>query len=156
MEEEVKRILVATDGSRAAAAAVATALDYAAETHAQVRFVHSASPLAERLEEDFPRDGPPQAAILTRDAILAEAARSAKERGVECEAALIGSNRSTSDLAATIAGMANGMRASMIVVGTRGRGAIAGGILGSVSHNLLRYSNVPVVIVHAREPAAAG
>jgi nucleotide-binding universal stress UspA family protein len=43
----------------------------------------------------------------------------------------------------------------MIVVGSRGLGAVSGGVLGSVSQNVIRLANVPVLVVtEAGRPAA--
>ena len=41
--------------------------------------------------------------------------------------------------------------ANMIVVGTRGRGAIGRALLGSVSTGLLHHAQCPVAVVHSRE-----
>jgi nucleotide-binding universal stress UspA family protein len=43
----------------------------------------------------------------------------------------------------------------LLVMGSRGRGALSASLLGSVSHFALNHSRIPVLIVHADERAAA-
>lgn len=157
--EQKTTILIAIDGSPAARSAVLAAVDLAAALHATPTFLHASSPLAEQLYAEFPLDGPPLDELLVRDSVLADAVDRAREAGVEAEAELIADPGHSADLAATIAGIASGSAASMIVVGSRGRSSVSGAVLGSVSHNLIKYATIPILIVHAAaedEAAVAG
>jgi nucleotide-binding universal stress UspA family protein len=140
-------ILVATDGSPAAEAAVEEGITLAAAMNRSVRFVHASS-LADDLFEENPEDGPSSEEVLARDGVLRHAAERAAARGVEAQVEVL-PQAHTSDLAADIAGLAVGAKASLIVVGSRGRGPVSGALLGSVSHNLIKWATVPVVVVNA-------
>lgn len=145
-----KSIVIAVDGSPAAVQATVVGLDLAATRGSKVVFVHF-SPVARLLFEKEPQKGPSQQEIEQADPVLAAAAQEARARGIDFELEAV-DEHGTSDIATDIAGIAEGKDADLIVVGTRGRGAIAGAVLGSVSHRLLSLSRLPVVVTHAAEP----
>jgi nucleotide-binding universal stress UspA family protein len=146
-----KPVLVAVDGSPASDAAVGAAVELAGALGSPVRFVHASSPLAERLFDADNENGPTEQQIVAGDPVLAGALGRARDAGVQAEVEVVGADGDTGDLAAVIAGIASGSDAGVIVCGSRGRGAVAGAVLGSVSHNLIRYAPVPVLVVHAAE-----
>jgi nucleotide-binding universal stress UspA family protein len=146
-------LLVAVDGSPSSGAAVSTALELATNLGSPVRFIHATSPLADQLYEDNLENGPDQEQILAGDPVLADAIERARAAGVEATAEITSGPGDTADLAAVVAGTASGIGARMIVCGSRGRSPAAGAVLGSVSHNLIRFAAVPVLVVHA-EPGA--
>lgn len=140
-------IVIATDGSAAATKAVEVGLGIAGGQRGGVVFVHY-SPLAEALFDADPQTGPSQAAIEQADPVLRAAAEAARALEVPVQLELHSEHRA-GDIAASLAGLALGLDAVMIVVGTRGHGAAAGALLGSVSRSLLSLSDLPVVVVHA-------
>ncbi|HEY7691267.1 MAG TPA: universal stress protein [Gaiellaceae bacterium] len=142
-------IVVAVDGSPAAEQAVAVALDLAFAQRAKVVFVHY-SPIAAKLLEGAPDSGPSPDAIERADVVLRAAAEKARERAIAFELEIV-DERGTTDIAASLAGIAEARRASLVVVGSRGRGTIAGAVLGSVSRGLLSVSRMPVLVTHAAD-----
>lgn len=140
-------IVIATDGSTAATKAVEVGLELAAAQATDVVFVH-VSPAAGPLFAADPEAGPSQEKIEEADSVLRAAAEAARARGVQAKLEIL-DEHGTGDIAATLAGIADGLDARMIVVGTRGRGAIGSAVLGSVSRSLLSISNLPVLVVHA-------
>jgi nucleotide-binding universal stress UspA family protein len=144
-----KLLVVAVDDSPAADAAIGSSVVLAGSLGSRVRFVHVSSHLADPLFEESSESGPTQEEITAADPVLRSALERASAAGVGAEAELLGGDGSTGDVAAIIAGIADGLGAGLIVCGSRGRGAAAGAVLGSVSHDLIRYASVPVLIVHA-------
>ena len=140
-------VVIGVDGSPAATRATEVGVALAASLGAQVVFIHF-SPLAEKLFQEDPENGPSQERLEEADPVLAAAAKAAKARGVTAELR-IQDEHGSAMIAADLAGVAEGEDAALVVVGNRGRSEVADVVLGSVSHELLRLSRVPVVVVHA-------
>lgn len=145
----MNRILVATDGSERAADALDVAVELAGEQGAELIVAHVIPWL-----DVLPGPGLATAAALphrptdAERALLEEAADLAASCGVVATTALLQGNSAAHELVA----FADSHDVDLIVLGSRGHGAIASALLGSVSNGVLRESSRPVLIVPA--PAA--
>jgi nucleotide-binding universal stress UspA family protein len=141
----MKRILIATDGSPAALQAVELGLELAEEHGSQVTFVHVA-PAADVLPvAGFALAGPVSVPHELDDndrSSLDEALELAEPRGVRALTKLL-----VGGPARRIIDYANEIDADLIVVGSRGLGAIGSTLLGSVSRKVLHDAKRPVLIV---------
>jgi nucleotide-binding universal stress UspA family protein len=149
----MKKILVATDGSEASAQAVVVAVELAAEHAAELVFVHVAPALDVIPWSGF---GSTVAAFpheLTHIDVepLEDAAAVAAEHDVPATTTLVRSNAPVEEIVA----QADSVDADLIVVGSRGHGAVASVLLGSVSRALLTETRRPLLIVHALKVPAA-
>ena len=142
-EDTMKPILIATDGSPSAQEAVEFGLELAKEQKTEVVFVHVAPALdvmpsagfgwAPAVPHEFtPDDWEP----------LQEAAGLARERGIEARTTVL-----RGDPVDEIVAYADSLDADVIVVGSRGHGAIASALLGSVSRGVLHEAHRPVLVV---------
>lgn len=136
------RIVVGVDGSKSSHKALAWALDEARARNAQVTVVHAWTPaMFGAIEFASP--------VLGIETFDATAKRMVDEALAECHVeALAGSV----DTAIVEGGGARAILhaaedASLIVVGSHGRGAVAGLVLGSVSQQVIHHAACPVVIV---------
>jgi nucleotide-binding universal stress UspA family protein len=151
----MKRILVATDGSVSSTEAVQFGVELAAEHAAELIFVHVV-PLMDVVPATvygiggaFPHEPSRQDRSL-----LVDAAAVASEHGIVATTVLL-----RGDTTEEILRFAESHDVDVIVVGSRGQGAVAATLLGSVSRSVLRDAKRPVVVVragahvHRHEPA---
>jgi nucleotide-binding universal stress UspA family protein len=140
------KIVIATDGSAASAEALEFGLEIAADEDATALLVHVAPLLDVLSGGGFPASPSVPHEITEADhAPLRQAEQVAKEAGVRATTELL-----VGDPAREIAAYADSQDADMIVVGSRGHGAIASVLLGSVSRGVLRDTKRPVLVVRGR------
>jgi nucleotide-binding universal stress UspA family protein len=149
----VSLLVVGTDGSEAAQAAVSEALDLARRLPAGVVFASVSPPPPDYLGKPLWQRWVSEHLARGRKA-LDQARQAAEQAGIAAEYELL-----EGDPARELAKLAESRDADLLVVGTRGLGAVSGVFLGSVSSALVRRSRRPVVLVpeaaeRAREEAA--
>jgi nucleotide-binding universal stress UspA family protein len=143
-----KHILIPTDGSETAAKAVARGVELAKQLGARVTGYHACEPARARVYGDGYMIGPRDAAHSQEHAHeagekavaqIAEAARAAgvpfERMVVEAEAAY----RGIIDAAAR-------QNCDAIFMASHGRSSIAELVLGSVTHQVLAHSKIPVLV----------
>jgi nucleotide-binding universal stress UspA family protein len=138
--EQDSLYVVGTDGSEAADRAVREAVRLATKTSARLVFVYVRAPLGPLGDPVFQRHLTEQMAHARPAVERAET--EANAAGVRCESEIL-----EGDAAEALLDLARIRSAELIVIGTRGLGAIAGKLLGSVSHAIIAGADRPVVVV---------
>ncbi len=148
-----RNILVSVDGSAHAGRALSEAIDIATSSRARLTILTAvASPSCWAYT-------PASAAAL--QSLVPELEREAKETLDGAVSAVPDSIPVTSILShepirkALARELASG-RHDLLVIGSRGRGAITASLLGSVSHFALNHSPIPVLVVHAQDAGTEG
>lgn len=140
----MKRILVGVDGSEASLNAARLAADIALRFGAHLTLAFAVPPLLL----------PPDAYGLTMvdveqehrahgGRLLADALTKLGEVGVEVDTQVL-----TGGAAESLAEAASAPDVGMVVVGSRGRGAVARMLLGSVTSRLVHICSKPVLVAH--------
>lgn len=151
MKASTMSLIVGVDDTEGSAAAIDEAVRLAVDLDATVTFVHVGKPPSALLGEPYYKRalsadlGPGRRA-------LAAAVEAAQLAGVEADAELL-----EGDPADELVSLADNRDADLIVVGSRGYGALAGALLGSVSRSVVQHASRPVVVAkqRARVPQVA-
>jgi nucleotide-binding universal stress UspA family protein len=141
-----KSILVAWDGSEHAQRALAEAVDLARTQEARLTLLTVAAPL-----HAWPGYIPPvsQADLVSgAEKILAEG------EALVPDGIPVSGRAAAGDPGTELIKRAEAANHDLIVMGSRGRGAVRSAFLGSVSHFVLNHTSVPVLIVHDGEKEA--
>ena len=136
----MRSILISTDGSAGADAAVADGLELARQAGAKVLFMN-VRPTISLLGAPYEQEKLSEQMTIAREAVDGATAR-AGELGVEAETEIL-----EGDPAEQILGLARSRDVDLVVVGSRGRGGVSAALLGSVSRAVVNRADRPVLVV---------
>jgi nucleotide-binding universal stress UspA family protein len=141
--DRIDRILVATDGSPGSMAAAEEGVRLAKALGAGVTFVAVAHAPLPLLGDPYYQRALSQNLAVMRTA-LAKATPYAEERHVQSETELLEGSP-----APAILELARRREVDLIVVGSRGLGAVKGALLGSVSSEIIHHADRPVLVARS-------
>ena len=149
----IKRILVPTDFSEPADAALKWAATLAREFDSRLYLLHV-------VPEPYAYPWGTELSTLPLNDILAQSEEAARQRLGElaAETKLPAAQLSTSAVVGTpvdqVLALIKNEQIDLVVLGTHGRGLVGHLLLGSVAERVVRRSPVPVLTVHGPESAA--
>ena len=133
------RILLATDGSPDAATAARTAVELSAGTESELHVVHVGEFLPTYLA--FTEEEPAELSRRAREILEGQVNKIQDEGGTVADSYL-----RLGRPAEEVIGVAEEIGAGLVVVGSRGTGALRRAVLGSVSEAVVRYAPCPVFV----------
>ena len=135
-----ERLLVAVDHSEASARVLAAARDLASLSKGKVWVLHLLEKEVIAQMGDVPSESDAEA-----DEAVKEGVDLLRQAGIEA----VGEVRSTTfgHAAREIVADAKEHDASVIIMGSRGRGGFAGALLGSTAHKVIHLTDRPVMVV---------
>ncbi|MGY3393152.1 nucleotide-binding universal stress UspA family protein [Bradyrhizobium sp. USDA 3311] len=141
----MRRIMVATDGSSGADRAVDVAAEIAKALSANLLIVTVADSLAFEQAQQMVRAEGSTGDVL--EAMTTQMLKTAEARARDLGASQIELQVGWGDITRSLIDIARGGSVEMIVVGRRGRGQLAGLLLGSVSQKLVSLAPCAVIVV---------
>jgi nucleotide-binding universal stress UspA family protein len=147
----IKTILVAVDGSTQAVMATEIAADLAQCSGAKLVILHVVTPIFGGEREELAELGRMEHLERTEYEMLQERGRtivesaklSARRKGVTNVEPIV----EVGDPAGVIVKLSRARSADLVVVGRRGRGTLAGLLLGSVSNKIVQLADAPCLVV---------
>lgn len=143
-------IAVGVDGSPASTAAVCWAAHDAALRQLPLTLVHAANPLVAGRHRIAQQEGFAVWQENEGRRILADALKIAQDAAKDNPRIRIESNLMLSPTVPSLLDLS--MKAELMVLGSHGRGALARGLMGSVSSSLVRQAHCPVAVVRDEDP----
>jgi nucleotide-binding universal stress UspA family protein len=148
----LRRLLVAVDGSGPSLRAVEMATALATATGGSIRLLHAIDIDLLRLVGEAPLGVGPIGVGLRTTEIQQTLRHEAEAQLAACRRVCERAGVSVSDeieVAPPVEAILRAARdADLVVMGTRGRGALSGAILGSVSQRVMAAARTPVLVVH--------
>ena len=143
-EDGVNAFLVAVDGSDGSEAAVDEAIALARDLDATLTFVCVRKPASSILGHPF-YDRQLSYHLRRARQTIGEAIARATAAGITADGEIV-----EGDAADEVVSLADNRHADLIVIGSRGHGALAGALLGSVSRAVVQHADVPVLVAKQR------
>lgn len=143
-------VLLPTDGSETAAAAVAVGLDLAAGLDATVHPLSVVETDRSKLLSSLASEGTSETLLRDATETVETIADTARDRGLDTVISV-----EEGDPAETILEYVDGESIGLVAVGTAGRGGFERALLGSVADEIIRTAPVPVVTVTPEAVSAA-